>query len=188
LRGETGLHRHGPGPTSFGDPIALSADGKTALIGGGGGTWVFTRSGSTWTQRDKLKLGVLGLSADGRSALVISVQGGSSQGALEWAVARSPSRWTIEPGPALPASARRSGALVGALSGDGRTALLGLGTGATWAFTRSGSTWTQLGTKLVGRGQTSLGNIALSANGRTAVILGGEAGTAGLADAWVFAR
>ncbi len=41
----------------FGYTVALSGDGKTALIGGWldsnwkGAAWVFTRSGSTWTQQ-----------------------------------------------------------------------------------------------------------------------------------------
>ena len=41
----------------FGDSVALSADGNTALIGGPatttavGAAWVFTRAGSTWTQQ-----------------------------------------------------------------------------------------------------------------------------------------
>ncbi len=41
----------------FGSSVALSADGNTALIGGTGdnsehgAAWVFTRSGSTWTQQ-----------------------------------------------------------------------------------------------------------------------------------------
>ena len=44
-----------------------------------------------------------------------------------------------------------------ALSGDGNTALVGDpydngGTGATWVFARSGSTWTQQGPKLVAAG------------------------------------
>jgi hypothetical protein len=40
--------------------VAVSADGKTAIIGapgdnnGVGATWVYTRSGSTWTQQAKL--------------------------------------------------------------------------------------------------------------------------------------
>ena len=44
-------------PADFGDSVALSADGNTALIGAGadngasGAAWVFTRSGSTWTQQ-----------------------------------------------------------------------------------------------------------------------------------------
>jgi hypothetical protein len=45
------------GKADFGQSVALSADGNTALIGGQedahgvGAAWVFTRSGSTWTER-----------------------------------------------------------------------------------------------------------------------------------------
>ena len=45
------------GSAWFGYSVALSADGNTALIGGwldnnwNGAAWVFTRSGSTWTQQ-----------------------------------------------------------------------------------------------------------------------------------------
>ena len=45
------------GAGGFGSSVALSADGNTALIGGPydnggvGAAWVFTRSGSTWTQQ-----------------------------------------------------------------------------------------------------------------------------------------
>ena len=45
------------GEGDFGISVALSADGNTALIGAGaddgtaGAAWVFTRSGSTWTQQ-----------------------------------------------------------------------------------------------------------------------------------------
>src|SRR5439155_6386897 len=44
-------------PAEFGDSVGLSSDGKTALIGArgdneyDGAAWVFTRSGSTWTQQ-----------------------------------------------------------------------------------------------------------------------------------------
>ncbi len=50
-------HRSGIGTGRFGYSVALSADGNTALIGGryessgAGAAWVFTRSGSTWTQQ-----------------------------------------------------------------------------------------------------------------------------------------
>src|SRR5207244_3234343 len=48
------------GPANFGTSVSLSADGNTALIGGPsesfgsnvfGAAWVFTRTGSTWTQQ-----------------------------------------------------------------------------------------------------------------------------------------
>ena len=43
------------GNAYFGNSVALSSDGNTALIGGDadnsnvGAAWVFTRSGTTWT-------------------------------------------------------------------------------------------------------------------------------------------
>ena len=48
------------GPGGFGNSVALSADGRTALIGGPSGyggvgaAWIFTRSGSTWRQEAEL--------------------------------------------------------------------------------------------------------------------------------------
>jgi hypothetical protein len=186
----TPLRAHGTTGSGFGSGLALSADAKTALIGVGTETVVFTRSGSRWTQRDTLNLVLLGLSASGTSALM-----GTTQGNIHAVVAieQSPSRWTIEPGPRLPPG---NGLTRGALSGDGNTALLGDGqvnavpVGAVWAFTRTAQTWTLLGTKLVGRGQDFQdAEFALSANGRTAVIGGGTGGqSSGLGAAWVFTR
>ena len=141
----------------------MSDDGNTALFGSTradgwlGAAWVFTRSGSTWSQGPKLQgTGV--------------ANGAALQG---WGVA---------------------------LSGDGNTALLGgpddgafpgsyNGTGATWVFTRSGSTWSQEGSKLVGSG--TVGNayqgssVALSHDGSTALI-GGWEDNGYTGAAWVF--
>ena len=91
-----------------------------------------------------------------------------------------------------------------ALSGDGDTALIGAryesrDAGAAWVFTRSGSTWTQQGGKLVGTGHTGAGDfghigegefgesVALSADGNTALIGGWNDDTSKGA-AWVFTR
>jgi len=71
----------------FGDSVAISADGDTALIGGPvddnytGAAWVFSRSAGTWTQQgpkltasDETANGYFGdslaLSADGSTALI----------------------------------------------------------------------------------------------------------------------
>ena len=68
-----------------------------------------------------------------------------------------------------------------ALSSDGNTALIGGpddngDVGAAWVFTRSGSTWTQQGSKLTGSGEVGNGDfgfsVALSADGNTALIGG----------------
>ena len=66
---------------------------------------------------------------------------------------------------------------------DGSTALIGgpldnSFTGAAWAFTRSGESWTQQGAKLTGSGETGAGRfggaVALSADGGTALVGGSE--------------
>ena len=87
-----------------------------------------------------------------------------------------------------------------ALSSDGNTALIGSpdliggpddnpGFGAAWVFTRSGSTWTQQGSKLTGSGESGSGvfgsSVALSADGNTALI-GGPYDNGVVGAAWVF--
>ncbi len=205
----------------FGTNVALSADGNTALIGGWnddsvasgdrdysgkGAAWVFTRSGSTWTQQGpKLtptdetgngKFGtIVALSADGDTALIGAWNDDTSKGAA-WVFSRSGGAWSQQ-GPKLTGAGEvgegRFGVAV-ALSADGDRALIGAlydnGTrGAAWVFTRSGSTWTQEGGKLTGGGESGEGefgtNVALSADGDTALI-GGWRDNGGTGAAWVF--
>jgi hypothetical protein len=157
----------------FGSSVALSADGRTALIsapgasGFAGTALVYTRSGSLWTEQ----------------AVLI----GSEQ---------------IEGGPTetCPSESEevgqcRFGGSV-SLSADGNTALIGSPrdngkTGAAWIFTRAGSTWTQQGPKIVGAGETFEGrfgkSVALSPDGGVALI-GGPSDRSGRGSAWVFAR
>ena len=78
LPGEGELGGGGAGVTEetrFGETVAVSADGGTALVGGGhdagntGAAWVFIRSGSTWVQQGEKLVGslLLGLyNADGK--------------------------------------------------------------------------------------------------------------------------
>ncbi|HTU94462.1 MAG TPA: Ig-like domain-containing protein, partial [Solirubrobacteraceae bacterium] len=82
-----------------------------------------------------------------------------------------------------------------ALSSDGAIALIGGqgdagGVGAAWLFARSGATWTQQASKLTGQGEVLVGtfgySVALSADGRTAVI-GGKNDNGGAGAAWAFA-
>ncbi|MFX5933779.1 hypothetical protein ABTE76_19670, partial [Acinetobacter baumannii] len=65
------------------------------------------------------------------------------------------------------------------------------GAGAAWVYTRSGGSWSQQGSKLVGTG--AVGNagqgrsLSLSADGNTAIV-GGFADNSGVGAAWVYTR
>ncbi len=202
------------GKGSFGVSVALSSDGHNALIGGEfdhnseGAAWVFTRSGSTWSQQGpkltgsgEIGFGLFGfsvaLSGDGNTALVGGYGDNSFLGAA-WVFTRSGSTWNQQ-GSKLIGDDESGGANSGdsvALSGDGNTALIGGDgdngdAGAVWVFTRSGSTWTQQGAKLTGGGEIGSGtfgaSVALSGAGNVALIGGfGDNGHAGAA--WVFTR
>src|SRR5271166_2271878 len=203
------------GSGQFGYTVALSGEGDTAIIGGGkdntvGAVWAFTRSGTTWTQQgSKLTGGEesgtshfgccgIALSADGNTALIGGYGDNSSVGA-SWVFTRSGSTWSQQ-GPKLTAAGETGAAHFGyavALSSDGNTALIGGGAdnskvGAAWVFTRSGSTWSQQGSKLTGGGETGAGQfgccgVALSSDGNTALI-GGYADNTGVGAAWLYTR
>ena len=193
------------GASDFGQSVALSADGNTALIGGSadngnaGAAWVFTRSGATWTQQgpkltpndenDTTGGGLFGyrvaLSGDGNTAL-IGGQGDGTAGAA-WVFTRSGTTWTQQ-GPKLTGSGAADSSFGSgvSLSSDGNTALIG-SDGATraYVFTRSAGVWSQDGTALAPSDATGLSefgeSVALSSDGSTALI-GGPLNTA----AWVF--
>jgi hypothetical protein len=208
----TGIDEIGTG--GFGGSVALSADCKTALVGGSfddtarGAVWVFTRSGSTWTQQgNKLTgsgqtgLGDFGVSvalaADGSTALVGGDRDNAFKGAA-WVFTRSGSTWTHQ-GPKLTGVGEIGAGSFGisvALAADGSTALVGGhlddgARGAAWVFTRSGSIWTQQGGKLTGGGATAAAtfgfSVALAADGSTALV-GGNGDAGGKGAAWVFTR
>jgi hypothetical protein len=199
------------GRSDFGESVALSADGNTALIGAPyergdlGAATVFTRSGSTWTQQGPRLIGEgeggsaflggsVALSADGNTALISGIADSNSSGAV-WVFTRSGSSWTQQ-GKKLTDAADPAGCgcLFGesvALSSDGNTALIGAPRddegqeppkphtfGAALVFTRSGSTWTEQGNELTGAtarnfegGPFGL-SVALSSDGNTALIAG----------------
>jgi PKD repeat protein len=206
--------------TQFGHGVALSADGETMLVGGpgdelyGGSAWVYTRSGSTWTQQAKLDASEVicggfyceayvgysvALSADGDTALVAGYGNAGGIGAA-WVFTRSGTTWTQQ-GPALTGKGEIGTGEFGmsvALSADGNTALIGAPddygyTGAAWVFTRAGATWTQEGEKLVAddeseQEESRFGtSVALSADGDTALI-GAPEDNGRQGAAWVFTR
>ncbi len=210
-----------PEASDFGTNVSLSADGNTALIGGPndnsavGAAWVFTRSGSTWTEQQKLTatsgtetgdaaLGdIVSLSADGNTALIGGPGDNSSAGAA-WVFTRSITTWTqqqkLTPPDAVSGIDPVEFGGSAALSGNGSTALIGgVGdnslVGAAWVFTRSGSTWIEQ-QKLTATSGTESGegefgeSVALSSSGNTAIV-GGPRDTSGgvfVGSAWVFSR
>ena len=204
--GETGTGR-------FGSSVALSGDGGAALIGGpgdnggAGAAWVFTRSGSTWTQQGEKLTGAIesakgefgssvALSEHGDTALIGGPEDDSATGAT-WVSTRSGGVWSQQV-PKLTGGEEGNGefGVIVALSADGNTALIGgwndnSTKGAAWVFTRTGSTWTQQGGKLTGGGEEGEGgfgtSVALSADGNTALI-GGPVDNGKAGAAWVFTR
>jgi hypothetical protein len=201
----------------FGYSVALSSDGNTALVGGYndnsgvGAVWVFTRSGSTWTQQGAKLTGGgetgagffgtgVALSEDGNTALIGGYKDNGSVGAA-WVFTRVGGVWTQQGAKLIGTggSGEREFGLRVALSADGNTALIGatednLLVGAAWVFTRSLGAWTQQGTKLTGVGELGHGgfgdSVALSSDGNTALIGGyrdpENSGNPGAA--WVFTR
>jgi Collagen triple helix repeat (20 copies) len=241
---------HPPGNVggAVGWSVALSADGNTALLGapgddngngtsggpcfqstgteeGDGAGFLYTRSGSTWTDQAYLRGCVpdaatgqyagpaqtgfdVALSADGSTALLGAPnEGGAAFGGVgvlnapgaAFVFTGSGLAWTQQGPPVVGTNASGSNSQQGygvALSGDGTTALIGGpndngGAGATWAFTRSGSTWSQQGPKLSASdaaGNAKQGSsLALTPDGNTALI-GGPGDNSNLGAAWIFTR
>ena len=198
--------------------VALSADGNTAIVGGWsdnsttGAAWVFTRSGSVWTQQGKKLVGTgavgnarqgmsVALSADGNTAIVGgpsdnaragSVPFGLGAAGAAWVFTRSAGVWTQQGNKLIStgvAGSGRQGVSV-ALSADGNTAIVGgladdKGVGAALAYTRSGDHWTQ-DKKLVGTGAMAASSVALSGDG-SVVMVGSPDVSGGVGAAWVFA-
>src|SRR5262249_42453424 len=115
----------GSGAIRFGDAVALSSAGNTAVIGGPGDSalvgaaWGVTLSG-TWTQQAKLTGSGESGKAEFGSAVALSAAGNT----------------TVIGGP------QDTGGVTGARAG------------AAWFFVRSGTTWLQQGNKRVGTGAT----------------------------------
>jgi hypothetical protein len=214
--------------SAFGDSVALSSDGNTALIGakndngGKGAAWIFSRTGSTWSQGQEIGPPTdvmtppvanfgnsVALSADGKTALIGGELDNGQTGAA-WVYVQSPTGYVQQarmPSAGVPVSGLTGADQFGhsvALSSDGNTALVGgpfndgsagagNNGGAAWVFTRSGTSWAQLGSKLApavapANNSDHWGTaVALSSDGSTALIGGPNEGP-GSGAAWVYTR
>jgi len=202
------------GQSYQGRSVSLSADGNTVAVGGendnlgrGGAVWIFIRSGTTWSQQGTKLVGTgytsapyqgtsVALSGDGNTLAIGGYNDNGTIGAT-WIFTRFETTWAQQ-GTKLVGSgyvgAPQQGYSI-SLSGDGNTLAIGggndNGTGATWIFTRSDSTWMQQGTKLIGTGNTGSvyqgGAVALSSDGNTLAV-GGRNDNAHLGATWIFTR
>ena len=201
--------------SSQGLSVAISSDGNTAVVGGGydnnyfGATWVFTRSGGVWTQQGQKLVGTgsigfpwqgssVAVSGDGNTIVVGGPIDNATNGAV-WIFTRSGNVWTQQGSKLVgtgAVGAAGQGWSVG-ISSDGNTVIVGgykdnNNAGAAWIFSRSGSVWTQQGTKLVGTG--AIGTIiyqgysvSISSDGNTALV-GGYGDNTSAGAVWVFTR
>ncbi len=155
----------------FGFSVALSADGHTALVGAprssgfAGSAWVFTLTGSTWSEQAELA------------------------GTGETGGEGAPKECVVSPedcsfGRAVALSADGNIALVGAPHDGGSR-------GAAFAFTREGSAWTRTAILKGGEGEHQTGgfgrSVALSADGSRAIV-GAPQDLASRGTVWIFKR
>jgi hypothetical protein len=204
------------GDARQGFSVAISGDGKTAIVGGdfddymSGAAWVWTRdSNNVWTQVAKLVgSGAAGhaqqgcsvsVSADGYTAMVGGYADSNRVGAV-WVWKRDYSGVWSQQGAKLVGSGGvgltdQGGSVC--LSGDGNTGIEGGwrdndSVGAIWLWKRDqNGTWSQDGTKLVGSGAVGRPaegqSVALSSDGNTALV-GGWYDGSNAGATWVFVR
>jgi len=216
-QGESLLGGNNTGGQAWGNSVALSADGNTAIVGGpqadkfinglpGAGMGVvYTRSNGTWgngvffytieqNPNTDMLAAAVALSADGKTAVMGAPGGNSGAGKVYVFIIGGNGNWT---GSAIlaGAGAQALGSSV-ALSTDGNTLLAGgpgddSGAGAAWVFTQSNGIWGQTGTKLIANpvttGQGAGTSVALSADGKTAIV-GGPGGSTGAAFIFVLSN
>lgn len=151
---------------NFGHDVCLNADATIALIGApdrddnglsnSGCVYVFTRTGTTWTQQQKIyaplkaandRFGIgMSMNAAGDYALIASYarnDKGTNAGVV-FGFSRSVNTWTHKHTfyPNVPISGEGFGVCI-ALNAIGDFALIGGHNGNVYVFTRIGDTWTQ---------------------------------------------
>ena len=195
------------GDSQQGRAVSISRDGLILAVGGLrdnsglGAVWLYSRSGTTWTQQQRI-LGVgtgevrfgasVALNANG-ATLVVGAPSAGLSGLVRIYVRNGGGTWTLQQ-QLSQSTVGYFGASV-AVSGDGNTLAVGdwltsSNTGATYIYQRSGVTWNQ-GPKLVGTGAIDASrqgfSLSMSDDGNT-VAVGGISDTFNQAGVWVFGR
>jgi hypothetical protein len=178
--------------------VSLSGDGNTLAVGGYqdnssvGAVWLFSRSGTIWIPQAKLYPSAqisfgysVSLNNNGTVLGVGAIKytvAGLQQGSL-WMYGGATSAWNLQAS-YLVGSGSTPPSNIGnavSVSSDGSTVAVGgymdnNEDGATWVFTRSGLSWVQLGSILVGTDAglfTAQGSsVALSSNGQILAVGG----------------
>jgi hypothetical protein len=195
----------------FGNSVAISSDGNTALVGasaagsdGAGSVSIYTRSGTTWTLQQTITdpahtagddFGAsVALSGDGNTALVGAAFANTFEGSVS-IFTRSGAAWTLQ----RTITDSHGGFFDSfgssvTLSENGNTALVGApgvnaSNGSVSVFTRSGTKWSRR--QIISApdpfggfgpfGNEFGGSVALSGDGNTALV--GAPGTYGLTGA-----
>jgi hypothetical protein len=219
---QQGLQLAGTGYTGTdiaqGYGITLSSDGNTLAWGGqgdnsgAGAAWVFTRSGSSWSQQGNKIVGTniignanfgtsIALTADG-NILAIGGMGDNTNIGATWIFTQSAGVWTqlgnkligtggsggtngfLYQGSAVCVSANGSILAVGGNLDNN-------GIGATWLFFKNATGYFQYGSKLVpsdNTGNSGFGqSVACSSDGTT-IAIGGQNDNNGIGATWVFVK
>jgi hypothetical protein len=192
------------------EAAAVSADGTTAIVsnpwdGAAGAAWVYVRTGSSWTEQQKIPLPTDGgngslfgmsiaLSSDGNTALIgSSVAGPSQNSGAVWVFTRSGSTWTEQQEITSPDGSTEFGFRV-ALSNDGATAAIADlnndgDLAGVYVYAKSGGTWSQQQKLSQASDQFLFGvSLALSGDGNTLVAGDTSNGSGGAGDYRVFVR
>jgi len=180
-----------------GGSVALSGDGATAFVGVAGDlppyyfAYVYNVTSVAWSQlgcglaTGSPAAGTVAVTPDGNTVALgaATIQVGPNAYSLGFVFTRSGG--TLSQQVDLIGSNVNGGPFGSAvaISADGNTAIAGVSldsglTGAAWVFTRSGGVWSQQGPKLVGTGAVGPAeqgwSVALSADGNTAIVAGGN--------------
>jgi hypothetical protein len=195
---------NGTSEDNQGTSVALSSDGNTLAVGAPGNedevgaVWIFTYSQGSYTESAGPIVGTsatgtskqgtsIALSSDGKT-LAFGGTGNDENLGATWVFKHNGSSYVEESdGPLIgtgATGASRQGASL-ALSADGNTLAVGgyvdnNNLGATWIFYRTGITWAQQGSKLVGTDNIGPGDqgksVALSSDGNSLLVLGNAEG------------
>jgi len=205
----------------FGYSVSLSSDGNTAIVGahyedaGGsdaGAAYVFVRSGSVWSQQQKLTAGdaeandnfgySVSLSGDGNTAIVGAIYGDAAvnETGAAYIFVRSGVVWSQQQ--KLIASDAQANDNFGnsvSLSSDGNTAIVGAlyedtggdGAGAAYVFISNEGIWSQQQKLTASDAQAYdvFGNsVSVSSDGSTAIVgaYGEDAGGSDAGAAYIF--